>query len=265
MIVDIKKSSIEVHDLTVSYNKKPVLWNIDFSLPKGKVIGIVGPNGAGKSTLLKSIMGLIPKDSGYIKILDKSLEEVRKEVGYVPQRASLDWHFPVSAFDVVLMGRYGHLKIFENPKKEDKDIAMDCLKQVEMTQYANRQISELSGGQQQRVIIARSLAQKANIYLMDEPFVGVDIKTETLIMDILKNLTKEGKTVLVVHHDLQSIEKYFDWLVLLNLRLIASAPVKDVLQKNLIDEAYGAKLSILSDLGNTLEKESLDPRDRFVK
>lgn len=265
MISEIKNPVVEVHDLTVSYNKRPVLWDIDFSLPEGNVIGIVGPNGAGKSTLLKAIMNLIPQDSGYIKIFDKSLDEIRKMVGYVPQRSSLDWNFPVSASDVVLMGRYGNLKIFQNPTKEDKKIAMDCLEQVEMTPYANRQISELSGGQQQRVIIARTLAQQAKLYLMDEPFAGVDIKTELLIMDILKKLAKQEKTVIVVHHDLQSIDRYFDWLVLLNLRLIASAPTKDVLSKNLIEEAYGGKLNILSQLGDVLEKKELSPRDPSFK
>lgn len=264
MIVDVKNPIIDIHDLTVSYNKKPVLWGIDLSLPAGNVIGIIGPNGAGKSTLLKSIMGLTQCASGYIKIFDKPLESVRQEVSYVPQKESVDWDFPTSALDVVIMGRYGKLGLFHRPKQRDKDISMSCLRKVGMENFATRQISQLSGGQQQRVFLARSLAQEAKLYLMDEPFAGVDAATEKVIMEILHEMAREGKTVLVVHHDLQSVNDYFQWCILLNMRLVASGPTNLVATTSLLEETYGGKLNILSKVGKILDEKELSPRESIL-
>lgn len=238
---------IEVHDLTVAYDRKPVLWDIDFDLPEGKLIGLVGPNGAGKSTLIKAIMGLQPTLSGYVKVYGKPLDESRQMVGYVPQRESVDWDFPVDALDVVTMGRYGKMSLFGRPSRKDKDIAMEALAKVGMEEFANRQISQLSGGQQQRVFLARALTQEASVYLMDEPFVGVDAATEKAIVQLLKDLKDQGKTVLVVHHDLHTVQEYFDWIMLLNLRLVKFGPTKEVFTPDNIQLAYGGKLVLLSE------------------
>ncbi len=253
---------LEVHDLTVSYNKKPVLWGIDFTLPQGALVGIIGPNGAGKSTLIKTIMGLIPSGSGFVKLFDKQLDDVRGKVSYVPQRESVDWDFPASAFDVVLMGRYGKLGLFKRPRKSDKEVAMECLEKVGMQQFANRQISQLSGGQQQRVFLARALAQDAELYFMDEPFAGVDAATEGAIIDLLKTMTAAGKTVVVVHHDLQSVKEYFNWLLLINMRLVASGPTDKVFTEELLQETYGGKLTLLAKVGDLLAKQELPVREK---
>jgi manganese/zinc/iron transport system ATP- binding protein len=261
MIIQAENPVLEVHDLTVSYDKKPVLWGVDFSVPKGQIIGILGPNGSGKSTLLKSIMGLIPVSSGYVKLFDKNIREVRRRVSYVPQRESVDWDFPASVFDVVLMGRYGHLGLFKRPKKADKEIAMDALQKVGMEKFADRQISQLSGGQQQRVFLARALAQDADLYFMDEPFAGVDASTESAIIELLRNMVKQGKTLVVVHHDLQSVAEYFDWLILLNLRLVASGPVKQTFNAENLTDTYGGKLTILSNLTDIMQKQDFPSRE----
>src|SRR5687768_14440567 len=191
---------IEVHDLTVAYHKKPVLWGIDLIVPRGKLIGIVGPNGAGKSTLIKAVMGLIPLSSGWVKVFGQPFRKNLARVGYVPQRESVDWDFPVSVMDVVLMGRYGHLGLLRRPSRRDREIARECLDKVKMLPFANRQIANLSGGQQQRVFLARALAQESDLYLMDEPFSGVDAATESAIMALLHELKERGKTLMVVHH-----------------------------------------------------------------
>ncbi len=253
--------ALEVHDLTVSYQSKPVLWGIDFSIPVGTITGIVGPNGAGKSTLIKSIMGLTANSSGFIKIFNKQLNKVRQRVSYVPQRESVDWDFPASVFDVVLMGRYGHLGLFKRPRKADKEAAMQCLVDVGMEQYKDRQIAQLSGGQQQRVFLARALAQNADIYLMDEPFAGVDAATEKAIMTLLHRMRDEGKTVIVVHHDLQSVSTYFDWILLLNMRLIACGPLKEVFTPELLSETYGGKLTLLTDVTKLMENKQFPTRE----
>lgn len=262
MKIQAENPILEVHDLTVSYNKKPVLWGIDFTLPKGVLVGIIGPNGAGKSTLIKSIMGLIPAGSGFVKIFDKELDEVRGRVSYVPQRESVDWDFPASAFDVVLMGRYGKLGLFKRPRKADKEVAMECLEKVGMHQFADRQISQLSGGQQQRVFLARALAQDAELYFMDEPFAGVDAATEAAIIEILKKMTQAGKTVVVVHHDLQSVKEYFNWVLLLNMRLVASGPTDKIFNSELLQEAYGGKLTLLTKVGELLAKQEIPVREK---
>lgn len=259
MITQVPQPVLEVHDLTVSYDQHPVLWNVDLSLPAGKLIGILGPNGAGKSTLIKSIMGLIEPTSGYIKIFDKPLPEVRSRISYVPQRESVDWNFPASVLDVVEMGTYGKLGLFRRPGKKEKQIAMDALAQVGMSGYVSRQISELSGGQQQRVFIARALAQVADLYLMDEPFAGVDMATETAIFQLLQDMARSGKTVLVVHHDIHSAMNFFEWVIMLNLHLVASGPKDQVMTEELLRKTYGGKLNLLTQVTDLIRKQDFNP------
>ncbi|TCZ80940.1 metal ABC transporter ATP-binding protein [Paenibacillus albiflavus] len=237
--------SLEIKDMNVAYQKKPVLRNISFKVPKGKLIGIVGPNGAGKSTLIKAALGLIPSLSGEVYIHGQTYKAQRKQVGYVPQRESVDWDFPTNALDVVTMGRYGHLGWFKRPGKKEKEIAMHCLEQVGMDAFANRQISQLSGGQQQRVFLARALAQDASLYLMDEPFVGVDAATEKAIITLLDNLKSKGKTVLVVHHDLATVKEYFDWVMMLNVELMDVGPTEEIFTHENLQRTYGGRLSLL--------------------
>ena len=213
---------LEIHDLTVAYHKRPVLWGVDVEVSAGQLIGVIGPNGAGKSTLIKAAMGLLPVSSGWVKVFGRPVKDNLRRVGYVPQRESVDWDFPVSVMDVVLMGRYGHLGLFKRPRKEDREVARECLEKVKMLPYADRQISNLSGGQQQRVFLARALAQESDLYFMDEPFAGVDAATEAAIVTILQELKDQGKTLLVVHHDLPTAKTYFDSLLLLNMRVVAS-------------------------------------------
>lgn len=238
---------VEVHDLTVSYDKKPVLWNIDVSIPEGQIIGIIGPNGAGKSTLIKAVMGLMPADSGWVKIYGEPLARQRRLVGYVPQRESVDWDFPVTVRDVVLMGTYGRLGLFRRPGKAERELCDRCLAQVGMAAYADRQIANLSGGQRQRVFLARALAQESRIYLMDEPFVGVDAATESAIIELLRNLKDQGRTLLVVHHDLQTAPEYFDSILLLNMRLVAFGPTQEMFTTELLQKTYGGRLTILAE------------------
>lgn len=257
--------AIEVHNLTASYNRKPVLWDVDFKLPQGKLIGIVGPNGSGKTTLLKNIMGLMEPDSGYVNILGQKLDKVREKVSYVPQRESVDWDFPANVFDVVEMGRYRKSNLFKRLSKKDKEITTQALEKVNMLEFSKRQISQLSGGQQQRVFIARSLAQQADLYLMDEPFVGVDAATEDSILALLTQMKQEGKTVVIVHHDLQTAYEYFDWIVLLNTRLVASGPKDEVFTPALLQEAYGGRLTVLSRIGDLLAKKDFPVRESEFK
>lgn len=263
MKIEAKNPVVEFHDMTVSYHRKPVLWDIDMTLPEGALIGIVGPNGAGKSTLIKSAMGLLPLGSGHVRIFNQPLDKVRDRVSYVPQRESVDWDFPTSVFDVVLMGRYAKLGLFKRPSQKDKAIAMECLEKVGMSGFVKRQISQLSGGQQQRVFLARALAQEADLYFMDEPFAGVDAATEAAILQILQNLAAEGKTVIVVHHDLQSAATFFDWIVLLNLRLVASGPIDKVFTNELLQEAYGGRLTVLAEVGNLVSKRQIPNREKY--
>ena len=243
---------LEIHDLTAGYYKKPVLWGIDLKVPKGKLVGVVGPNGAGKSTLIKAIMGLVPPSSGWVKIFGKTYNENRRRVGYVPQRESVDWDFPVTVMDVVMLGRSGHVGWFKRPKKADRDIARDCLDKVKMLPFAKRQISNLSGGQQQRVFLARALAQESDIYFMDEPFAGVDAATETAIIALLHELREKGKTLLVVHHDLPTARNYFDQLLLLNMRVVAYGETEKVFTYELLQKTYGGRLTILSEMADAV-------------
>lgn len=254
--------AIEIHNLTVSYLRKPVLWDIDFKLPQGQLIGIVGPNGSGKTTLLKTLMGLLKPDSGYVKIFGEDLDEVRSGVSYVPQRESVDWDFPASVMDVVEMGRYRRSNIFRRLGSKDKSLAAKSLEKVGMLDFAKRQISQLSGGQQQRVFIARALAQQADIYVMDEPFVGVDAATEDSILTLLSEMKSEGKTVIIVHHDLQTAFDFFDHIVLLNTRLVAAGPKQEVFTTELLQEAYGGRLTVLSRIGDLLAKKDFPVREK---
>ena len=243
---------LEIHDLTVAYHKRPVLWGVDVEVSAGQLIGVIGPNGAGKSTLIKAAMGLLPVSSGWVKVFGRPVKDNLRRVGYVPQRESVDWDFPVSVMDVVLMGRYGHLGLFKRPRKEDREVARECLEKVKMLPYADRQISNLSGGQQQRVFLARALAQESDLYFMDEPFAGVDAATEAAIVTILQELKDQGKTLLVVHHDLPTAKTYFDSLLLLNMRVVAFGPTEEVFNYDLLQSTYGGRLTILSEVADAV-------------
>ena len=243
------QSVISVKGLSVSYERKRVLTNIYLEIDKGKIHGVIGPNGAGKSTLFKAILGLIDADSGTVIFEGKPIKEVRKKVVYVPQKNDVDWQFPATVFDVILMGRYPYKGILERINDKDKAIAMDALEEVGISHLRDRQIGELSGGQQQRVFLARALCQQADIILLDEPFVGIDITTESKIIQILKKLADEGKTLLVVHHDLSTVEEYFDKVILLNQRLVAHGDTKATFSPDNIKKAYGGQLPILHKTG----------------
>ena len=243
---------LEILDLTVAYHKRPVLWGVDVEVPAGQLVGVIGPNGAGKSTLIKAAMGLLPVSSGWVKVFGRPVKDNLRRVGYVPQRESVDWDFPVSVMDVVLMGRYGHLGLFKRPKKKDREVARECLEKVKMLPYADRQISNLSGGQQQRVFLARALAQESDLYFMDEPFAGVDAATEAAIVTILQELKDQGKTLLVVHHDLPTAKTYFDSLLLLNMRVVAFGPTEEVFNYDLLQSTYGGRLTILSEVADAV-------------
>lgn len=231
--------AIDVKNLTVSYAADVALWNISLQIPQGAVCAIVGPNGAGKTTLLKALLELITPLAGTIKIFGQSFEAYREHIAYVPQRRSVDWDFPISVLDVVLMGGYRRLGWFRRPGAAQIAQGYEVLKKVGLQEYAHRHISQLSGGQQQRVFLARALMQDAALYLMDEPFVGVDKKSEQTIIRLLKELQEAGKTVVVVHHDLQTLREYFDWMVLLNVKMIAVGAVKEVFTNEHLEEAYG--------------------------
>jgi manganese/zinc/iron transport system ATP- binding protein len=235
-------AAVEVHDLTVAYREAPVLWDIDLTVPRGVLMAVVGPNGAGKTTLIKSILGLIKPVTGAVLVEGKPYSPRNRSVAYVPQRGTVDWDFPTTVADVVLMGTYGKLGWFRRPGPAERATAAEALKRVGMAEFAGRQISQLSGGQQQRVFLARALVQDAPVYLMDEPFQGVDAVTEKAIVEILQELRTRGRTVLVVHHDLQTVPEYFDWVTLLNVRLIASGPVAEVFTPENLRRAYGASV-----------------------
>lgn len=245
---------IEVHDVTVAYHHRPVLWDIDFSIPEGSLASIIGPNGAGKSTLLKAIMNIIPLSSGNVRIYGEPIQKKRSLVAYVPQRGEVDWDFPVNVLDVVLMGRYGRLPFYGRPRKEDIEVGMQALEKVGMENYVKRQISRLSGGQQQRVFIARALAQEARIYLMDEPFAGVDAATEKAMIALFHELKSQHKTVVCVHHDLNTVLDYFDWTILLNMRLVAAGPTAEVFSAEHLHTTYGGKLGLLVEVAEKLRR-----------
>lgn len=247
--------AFEIHDMTVAYYRRPVLWDVDLTVPEGKLVGIVGPNGAGKTTLIKAALGLVPLASGKVEIYGKSYDEQRHLVGYVPQRESVDWDFPVTVRDVVLMGTYGRLGWFRRPGQAEHEITDRCLEQVDISSLANRQIRQLSGGQQQRVFLARALAQQAQLYFLDEPFAGVDAATEAAIVELLHTLRNDGKTVLVVHHDLQTVRDYFDYVILLNMRLIAHGDVASTFTKENLHKTYGGRLTLLDEAAEAMRKQ----------
>ncbi len=240
-----EKAALAVRDLTVAYRDQPVLWDIDLTVPSGVLMAIVGPNGAGKTTLIKAILGLVNAAAGQVKIFGKPYGAQRDLVGYVPQRGSVDWDFPTNVVDVVMMGLYGRLGWFRRPGLPEREQAMDALKKVGMQEFAGRQISQLSGGQQQRVFLARALVQDAEVYFMDEPFQGVDATTERAIIDLLRELRAQGKTVIVVHHDLQTVPEYFDHVLLLNVRRIAAGPVSEVFTDETLRLTYGGRIGFL--------------------
>jgi manganese/zinc/iron transport system ATP- binding protein len=245
-------SPLSVHAMTVAYHRKPVLWDIDYDAPANKLIAIVGPNGAGKSTLIKACLGLVSRATGEVEFWGEPYAKQRARVGYVPQRESVDWDFPVSALDVVCMGRYRKIGWCLPVTRKHKKFALDCMDQVGMAEYADRQISQLSGGQQQRVFLARALAQEAELYFMDEPFAGVDAATEKAIVGVLRSLREQNKTVIVVHHDLQTVEEYFDEVILLNMRVVAAGPVQQTFTQNNLRKTYGGKLTLLSEAADAM-------------
>lgn len=240
---------VKVDNISASYDGNVALQNISFSVATGQLIGIIGPNGAGKSTLIKAMLGLIPKNSGTITLNNKTVKALKRDIAYVPQRVTIDWNFPITVRDTVLLGTYPHLSLFQRPRKIEKEWAMDCLEKVKMKDFANRQIAELSGGQQQRVFLARALAQKATYFFLDEPFVGIDVASEKMIIELLKSLRDEGKTIFVVHHDLSKVEQYFDEIILINKRLIKVGPVREVIQTDLMKEAYNMDVSLFYRVG----------------
>jgi len=238
--------AIEVYDLTVAYREKPVLWDIDLLVPRGVLMAIVGPNGAGKSTLIKAVLGLVPAAAGQVLVHGKPYDQQRQLVAYVPQRGSVDWDFPTSVLDVVMMGRYGSLGWIRRPGAKEKQLALEALDKVDMADFAGRQISQLSGGQQQRVFLARALVQAAEVYLMDEPFQGVDAKTERAIIMVLQELRAAGKTVVAVHHALQTVREYFDSVMILNVRRISSGTVDEAFTEEALRTAYGGRVPFVA-------------------
>ncbi len=237
----MKQNCIKIEDLTMAYHEKPVLWDIDATVQKNSITAIVGPNGAGKSTLLKGILGLLKPLSGHIEIFDKPVREVLNKIAYVPQTGSVNWDFPTTVLDVVTMGQYVHLGWIRRPGKRERQLAMTALQKMGMADFANRQISQLSGGQRQRVFLARAICQDADLYIMDEPLAGVDRKTEGIIMDLLKQFQKNDKTVVAVHHDLNSLQAYFDHVIVLNKVVVSQGTLEEALTKAAIDQAYGMR------------------------
>lgn len=242
-----RRLALSVDDLTVAYHSKPAIWDIDLEVPEGVLMAIVGPNGAGKSTLIKAVLNLIPRAAGSVAFYGRPYEQARSLVGYVPQRGSVDWDFPTSVLDVVTMGLYGKLGWFRRPGRKARGLALNALDQVGLADFMNRQISQLSGGQRQRAFLARALVQDAQIYFMDEPFAAVDAVTERAIVNILRELKQRGKTVLVVHHDLQTVKAYFDWLTLLNVEVIASGETAVTFTAENLQKTYGGRVAYLND------------------
>ncbi|MCC5788354.1 MAG: ABC transporter ATP-binding protein [Opitutales bacterium] len=249
-----RDAPLSIHDLTVAYHRKPVIWDIDLDLPEGKLIAVVGPNGAGKSTLLKACLDLIPRVSGDIRVYGKPYRQQRSLIGYVPQRESVDWDFPVSALEVVTMGVYGSIGWFRPVLRKHRAKAQEALEKVGIGHLAGRQISQLSGGQQQRVFLARALAQEAQLYFMDEPFAAVDAATERAIVALLRELQQQGKTCLVVHHDLATVARYFDHVILLNMRVVAAGPTAEVFHNENLQKTYGGKMPLLEEAGQALRQ-----------
>ena len=243
---------LAIHDMTVAYHRKPVLWDVDYQAPRGKLIAIVGPNGSGKTTLIKAALNLVPMASGRVEMFGQPYRSQRHRVGYVPQRTGVDWDFPVNALHVVAMGLYRKIGWCRPVTRKYRRLALAALDRVGLADFARRQISQLSGGQQQRVFLARALAQDADLYLMDEPFAGVDAATERAILGILQELRNSGKTAVVVHHDLQTVSEYFDHVLLLNMRVVASGPTSEVFTPENLRATYGGKLALLDQVGHRM-------------
>jgi len=248
-------NEIVVNDLTCIYDRKPVIWDLHFSVPKGAMVAVIGPNGAGKSTLIKAMIGLVPAISGKVRFFGKKLDQMALKIAYVGQRANIDWDFPITAFEVVLMGLYGRIGPFRRPSKKDRAEVYKVLEKIGMSALADRQISDLSGGQQQRLFVGRALMQDADVYFLDEPFSGIDMTTEKLIVDILKELASEGKIFFVVHHDLNTVESYFDYAILLNMRLVAFGKLSEVFNSENLVKTFGGR-------GGLFEKAFLHAKER---
>ena len=250
------RSPVSIHDMTVAYDRRPVLWDVDLDIPEGSLACVVGPNGAGKSTLLKACLGIIPRVSGDVRFWGRPIDQQRSRVAYVPQRESVDWQFPINAEEVVAMGTYRRLGWFRPVGRRQRTEALQALDRVGLADYADRQISQLSGGQQQRVFLARALVQKADLFLMDEPFASVDATTEQEILSVLRELRTSGKTVICVHHDLQTVRASFDWVIMLNMRVVAAGPVMQVFTPDLLRQTYGGRLTLLDQAATALSQSS---------
>jgi len=246
--------AVEFHDVTVAYGRRPVLWNIDLAVHAPGLFGIIGPNGAGKSTLVKAALGLVPLAGGSVRLFSRPLAEVRRRIGYVPQRETVDWDFPVNVMDVVLMGTYGRLGWFRRPGARERDAARAALDRVGLADVAGRQIGRLSGGQQQRVFLARALAQDADLYFLDEPLAGVDARSQEQIFRVLDDLRRSGRLVIVVHHDLRTAADWFDGVALIDMRLVAAGPVGEVLTPENLRRTYAGPLDVLDELGRAVER-----------
>jgi manganese/zinc/iron transport system ATP- binding protein len=243
---------VEFHDVTVAYGRRPVLWNVDLTIDRPCLFGVIGPNGAGKSTMLKAALGLVPLVGGHVRFFGQPLARVRGRVGYVPQRETVDWDFPVTVTDVVLMGTYGRLGWFRRPGRRERDLAAACLDRVGLTEFADRQIGRLSGGQQQRVFLARALAQEAEVYLFDEPMAGVDVRSQERIFAVLAELRDAGRLVIVVHHDLRTAAEWFDRVALVDMRLVAAGPTAEVLTPENLARTYSGRMELLEELSRAV-------------
>jgi manganese/zinc/iron transport system ATP- binding protein len=250
---------LEFHDVTVAYGRRPVLWNVDLSIDEPCLFGIIGPNGAGKSTLLKAALGLVPLTGGSVRFFGAPLGQVRGRVGYVPQRETVDWDFPVTVGDVVLMGTFARLGWFRRPGPRERGLARECLERVGLADVAGRQIGKLSGGQQQRVFLARALAQQADIYLLDEPMAGVDAGSQEMIFGVLSALRRAGRLVVVVHHDLRSAAAWFDRVALVDMRLVAAGPMAEVLTADNLQRTYSGRLDVLDEIGRAVATRGRTP------
>jgi manganese/zinc/iron transport system ATP- binding protein len=259
MTMSTTSAGLEFHDVTVAYGRRPVLWNVDLTVPGACLFGIIGPNGAGKSTLLKAALGLVPLAGGEVRILGAPLEQVRSRVGYVPQRESVDWDFPVTVTDVVLMGTYARLGWLRRPGPRERSLAAECLDRVGLSDVADRQIGRLSGGQQQRVFLARALAQQADVYFLDEPMAGVDARSQERIFRVLSDLRAEGRLVVIVHHDLRSVAEWFDAVALIDMRLVATGPVAVVLTPENLRRTYAGRLDVLDEIGRAVAEGGRTP------
>ena len=259
MTMSTTSAGLEFHDVTVAYGRRPVLWNVDLTVPGACLFGIIGPNGAGKSTLLKAALGLVPLAGGEVRILGAPLEQVRGRVGYVPQRESVDWDFPVTVTDVVLMGTYARLGWLRRPGPRERSLAAECLDRVDLADVADRQIGRRSGGQQQRVFLARALAQQADVYFLDEPMAGVDARSQERIFRVLAELRAEGRLVVIVHHDLRSAADWFDAVALIDMRLVATGPVEAVLTPENLRRTYAGRLDLLDEIGRAVAEGGRTP------